>query len=155
MSRDTRWRHQSKTLHIYVVCTSIIVCTNFEAITENFATDISWKFIFDIFKPAARGRSNIAWRPPVTFLKSPPMQDSNTVESNSKYFTNFKLWATSGFDRKEGSRDFAVTINIKTYINSISSHKKKGMVSHDFFFYRFPKIKIINVWLPVIWHSMT
>ena len=141
MSRDTRWRHQSKTLHIYVVCTSIIVCTNFEAITENFATDISWKFIFDIFKPAARGRSNIAWRHRLHFWKALPCRTLTPLKAiqNISPISNCEpLPVSTG---RKGHVILRARTKIKTHINSISSHKKQDKGTDGWFYTDFLRLK--------------
>ena len=50
----------------------VIVYTNFEAISENFATGITLKFISDVLPPAARGRFDVSWRHRLCFWKAHP-----------------------------------------------------------------------------------
>ena len=61
------YNFRSDDVIIFFYCTGVADMTvntymSFQVITANFATDIEWKCIFDIFEPAARGRSNNVWR---------------------------------------------------------------------------------------------
>ena len=93
--------------------TRVIVHTNFEAISKNFATDISLKFIWDVLPSAARGRCNISWRHRLHFRKAHsclPLTSLKAIREISP-ISNYKAFpVTSGFDWKERSRDVTHTI---------------------------------------------
>ena len=96
-----------------IAYTRVIVHTNFERISENFATDITLKFIWGVFPSAARGRSIISWRHRLHFWKAHSCLPLTSLKAipNISPISNYKAFpVTSGLDRKEGSRDVTHTI---------------------------------------------
>ena len=113
---DSNFRSDDVTnlnLRTRVVCLKVIIHINYESITENFVTDITLKFMSDVLPSAARRRFNISWRHRLHFWKAHSCLPLTSLKAipNISPISNYKVFpVTSGFDRKEGSRDVTRTV---------------------------------------------